>query len=172
MNGAYKVYLPTLLASDAGLPISGFLDWSFATVNTAAPFDVLVVGIAFLTISLITYAIAAATTPRLMPQMPLYRPRFGYLASIVALVTLIISSAKITADMRRVADKGAGTTHWGFLCLYLVGDGTHVSRCYRGDSVRFQDCEAGQAASNKGLIVEDRRAAELVIVRGLSPTYA
>ena len=118
MNGGYKFYLPALLASDAGLPISGFLDWSFATIDTAAPFTLLVVGIAFLIVSMITYGYAAVTTPMLTPQTLLLWPRVGYLASIGAMVTLIISSAKITADMRRVTDNGVGNT-WSTGGFYI-----------------------------------------------------
>jgi len=99
MAGGYKFSLPELLAADAGLPVDSPLlsTWSFAVLNTKMPFVCLAIAIAFASLTTITYFITIVTTPRLTTESPLLWPRVGYLASIAALNTLILSSAKITA---------------------------------------------------------------------------
>jgi hypothetical protein len=97
MGGGYKFSLPELLAADAGLPVESplLLTWSFAVLNTKVPFVCLAIAITFTSLTIIAYFITIVTTPRLTTESPLHWPRIGYIASIVALNTLIVSSVKI-----------------------------------------------------------------------------
>jgi len=129
MSGGYKFSLPDLLANDAALPVANFSSrWSFAVVDTKAPFILLVISIASLIVSMITYGIAIVTTPRFTPETPLFGLRAGYLASIAALVTSMISSAKITAIMEQLAGRSDDTAWstggfyvWTWLVTGLMG---------------------------------------------------
>ena len=125
MGGGYKFSLPDLLAADAGLPANSPLlsTWSFAVFNTKMPFVCLVIAIASISLATIAYFITIITTPRLTTGSPLHWPRVGYIASIVALNTLIVSSAKITAlihkllETKPVVENGVA---WSTRAFYLL----------------------------------------------------
>jgi hypothetical protein len=131
MAGGYKFSLPELLAADAGLPVNSPLlsTWSFAVLDTKMPFICLVIAIAFTGLTIIAYFITIVTTPRLTTESPLHWPRVGYLASIAALNTLIISSAKITAMVHKllktkpVVENGFAWSTRGFYVLTWLATG-------------------------------------------------
>ena len=131
MGGGYKFSLPELLAADAGLPINSPLlsTWSFAVLNTKMPFVCLAIAIAFTSLTVIAYFITIVTTPRLTTESPLHWPRVGYLASIVALNTLIVSSAKITAlihtllETEPVVENGVAWSTRGFYVMTWLATG-------------------------------------------------
>jgi len=104
MRGGYKFSLPELVAKDARLPPDNPLlsDWSFAFVNTGTPFICLVIAITFTSVTTTSYFISVFRMPNLTTQSPLSIAQVGYLSSIVALNTLIISSAKITSILNHV----------------------------------------------------------------------
>jgi hypothetical protein len=99
----YNFSLPELLA---GLPVDSPLlsTWSFAVLNTKMPFVYLTIAIAFTSLSIIAYFVTIATTPRLTTGSPLHWPIVGYIASIAALNTLIVSSAKITVMLHKLLE--------------------------------------------------------------------
>jgi hypothetical protein len=104
MSGGYKFSLPDWLAADASLPVSSSLlsTWSFAVLNTKMAFICLTVAIAFTGLSSIAYFITIITTPKLTRKSSLFWPRVGYMSSIVAIKTFILSSAKITSEIHKV----------------------------------------------------------------------
>ena len=131
MGGGYKFSLPELLAADTGLPVDSPLlsTWSFAVLNTKMPFVCLAIAIAFTSLTIIAYFITIVTTPRLTTESPLHWPRVGYLASIAALNTLIVSSAKITAmihkllETKPVVENGVAWSTSGFYVLTWLATG-------------------------------------------------
>ena len=131
MSGGYKFSLPELLAADAGLPGDSPLlsTWSFAVLNTKMPFICLVIAITFTSLTMIAYFITIVTTPTLTTKSPLHWPRVGYIASIAALNTLIVSSAKITAMMHKlletqpVVEYGVAWSTGGFYVLTWLATG-------------------------------------------------
>jgi hypothetical protein len=122
MDGGYNFSLPELLAADAGLPLDSPLlsNWSFAALNTMMPFVCLVIGIACTSLTMIAYFITIVTTPVLTTKSPLLVPRVGFLASVAALNTLIISSIKITVmthkllGTKSVVENGVAFSTSGF----------------------------------------------------------
>jgi hypothetical protein len=131
MSGGYKFSLPELLAADAGLPVNSplFSAWLFAVLNTKMPFVCLAIAIAFTGLTIIAYFITIVTTPRLTTESPLHWPRVGYLASIAALNTLLVSSAKITAMIHKllktkpVVENGVAWSTTGFYVLTWLATG-------------------------------------------------
>lgn len=125
MTGGYQFSLPKLLAADAGLPVDTPLlsDWSFAVINTKAPFICLAIAIAFTGLTTIAYSVTIITTPNLTTESPLFIPRLGYLSSIPALIMFIISSAKITSTLdhvlkaKPVGEKGVAWSTGGLYAL-------------------------------------------------------
>ena len=131
MNGGYEFSLPKLLAADTGLPVDSPLlsTWSFAILNTKMPFTCLSIAIAFTGLTMIAYFITIVTMPNLTTKSPLLVPRVGCLASIVALNTLIVSSAKITSLMhdllknKFVVENGVAWSTGGFYSLTWLATG-------------------------------------------------
>jgi hypothetical protein len=131
MAGGYNFSLPELLAADVGLPVDSPLlsTWSFAVLDTKMPFICLAIAIAFTGLTVIAYFITIVTTPRLTTESPLHWPRVGYLASIAALNTLIVSSAKITAMIHKllgtkpVVENGFAWSTRGFYVLTWLATG-------------------------------------------------
>jgi hypothetical protein len=131
MGGGYTFSLPELLAADTGLALDNPLlaIWSFAVFDTNLTFICLVITIAFTSLTMIAYLITIITTPRLTTASPLLVPRVGYLSSIVAFHTLIISSAKITATMHKllkskpVKEEGIAWSTGGFYVLTWFSTG-------------------------------------------------
>jgi hypothetical protein len=131
MAGGYNFSLSELLAADAGLPVDSPLlsTWSFAVLDTKMPFICLAIAIAFTGLTTIAYFITIVTMPRLTTESPLHWPRVGYLASIAALNTLIVSSAKITAMIHKllktkpVVENGFVWSTRGFYVLTWLATG-------------------------------------------------
>jgi hypothetical protein len=131
MGGGYKFSLPELLAADAGLSVNSPLlsTWSFAVLNTKMPFVCLAIAIAFTSLTIIAYFITIVTTPTLTAESPLHWPRVGYIASIAALNTLIVSSVKITVVIHKllktepVVDNGVAWSTSGFYVLTWLATG-------------------------------------------------
>jgi hypothetical protein len=131
MGAGYTFSLPELLAADAGLPADNplFSTWWFAVLHTMMPFVCLTIAIAFINWTVIAYLITIVTMPRLTAESPLHWPRVGYLASIAALNTLILSSAKITAtthkilEAKPVVDNGVAWSTDGFYILTWLTTG-------------------------------------------------
>jgi hypothetical protein len=131
MGGGYNFSLPELLAADAGLPVDSPLlsTWSFAVLNTKMPFVCLVIAIACTSLTMIIYFITIVTTPILTTESPLFWPRVGYMASIAALNTLIVSSIKITVMMHKllktkpVVENGVAWSTGGFYVLTWLATG-------------------------------------------------
>ena len=84
------------------------------------PFVCLVIGIACASLTMIAYFITIITTPLLTTKSPLLVPRVGFLASVAALITLIISSTKITVMIHKllgtkfVVENGVAFSSSGF----------------------------------------------------------
>jgi hypothetical protein len=131
MGAGYTFSLPELLAADAGLPADNplFSTWWFAVLRTRMPFVCLTIAITFLSLTVIAYFVTIVTTPRLTAESPLHWPRVGYIASIVALNTLILSSAKVTAvahkilEAKPVGDNGVAWLTDGFYVLTWLATG-------------------------------------------------
>ena len=131
MEGGYSFSLTKLLTIDAGLSLDYPLlsNWSFATINTKAPFIELAVGIACVSVTIIAYLITIIAIPNLTAASPLLVPRIGYLASIAALIMLIISAAKITSimdnilDDKAVKENGLAWSNGAFYALTWVAAG-------------------------------------------------
>jgi hypothetical protein len=74
-------------------------------------------------LTIIAHFITIATTPRLTTESPLHWPRVGYIASIAALNTLIVSSVKITVmiyklpETKPVVENGVAWSTSGFYVL-------------------------------------------------------
>ena len=134
MGGGYNFSLPELLAADAGLPVdSPFLStWSFAVLNTKAPFILLAIAIACTSLTMIIYFVVIVTTPELTLHIPLFWPRVGYLSSVAALNLLLISSSKITKMAHNLLKNKAvvenGLAFWtkGFYVLTWLASGLMI----------------------------------------------
>jgi len=131
MRAGYTFSLPELLAADAGLPADSplFSTWWFAVLPTRMPYVCLTIAITFISWTMITYFISIVTTPRLTAESPLHWPRAGFIPSIPALITLILSSAKVTAMARGVleakpaVDSGVAWSTGGFYALTWLTTG-------------------------------------------------
>jgi hypothetical protein len=131
MAAGYTFSLPELLAADAGLPADNplFSNWQFAVLHTEMPFVCLVIAITFINWTIISYFIGIITTPRLTAESPLHWLRVGYVVSLPALITLILSSAKITAmahkvlEAKPVVDNEVAWSTGGFYALTWLATG-------------------------------------------------
>jgi hypothetical protein len=131
MRAGYTFSLPELLAADAGLPADSplFSTWWFAVLPTRMPYVCLTIAITFISWTMITYFTIIVTTPRLTAESPLHGLRVGFIASIPALITLILSSAKVTAMARGVleakpaVDSGVAWSTGGFYALTWLATG-------------------------------------------------
>jgi hypothetical protein len=131
MGAGYTFSLPELLAADAGLLADNplFSTWWFAVLRTRMPFVCLTIAITSISCTVIAYFITIVTTPRLTAESPLHWARVGYIASIVALNTLILSSAKVTAvthkilEAKPVVDNGVAWSTDGFYVLTWLATG-------------------------------------------------
>ena len=131
MGAGYTFSLPELLAADAGLPADSplFSTWWFAVLPTEMPYVCLTIAITFISWAMVSYFIVIATTPRLTTESPLHWPRVGFIVSTPALITLILSSAKITAvargvlDAKPVVDSGVVWATGGFYALTWLTTG-------------------------------------------------
>jgi len=106
MAAGYTFSLPELLAADAGLPADNplFSNWQFAVLRTEMPFVCLVIAMTFISWTIVTYFFGIVATWRLTAESPPHWLRSGYIASIPALITLILSSAKITATAHKILE--------------------------------------------------------------------
>jgi hypothetical protein len=104
MNAGYTFSLPEILAADAGLPADNplFSTWRFAVLNTEMPFVCLVLAMTFLCWTIVDYLLTIIKTPKLTAESPLHCLGGGFFASIPGLITLILSSAKMTAMAHQV----------------------------------------------------------------------
>lgn len=131
MRAGYTFSLPELLAADAGLPADSplFSTWRFAVLPTEMPYVCLTIAITFISWAMITYFFIIVTTLRLTAEPPPHWPRAGFIASIPALITLILSSAKVTAVARGVlqakpvVDNGVAWSTGGFYALTWLTTG-------------------------------------------------
>jgi SUR7/PalI family len=131
MPAGYTFSLPELLAADAGLPADSplFSAWSFAILHTEAPFVCLTMSFTFISWSMIDYFIGIVRIRRLTAESQPHWLRIGFIASILALITLILSSAVITATMHKileaklVAEKGVAWSTGGFYVLIWLATG-------------------------------------------------
>jgi hypothetical protein len=131
MNAGYTFSLPELLAADAGLPADNplFSPWRFAVLHTEMPFVCLVLAMTFFGWTIVDYLITIIMTPKLTAESPLYWLGGGYLASIPGLITLILSSAKMTAmahqilEAKPVVDNEVAWSTAGFYVLIWVATG-------------------------------------------------
>jgi hypothetical protein len=93
------------------------------------PFVCLTIAIAFTRLTIIAYFITIATTPRLTTESPLHWPMVGYIASIAAPNTLIVSSAKITVMLHKLletkpmVEDGVAWSTSGFYVLTWLATG-------------------------------------------------
>jgi hypothetical protein len=131
MSAGYTFSLAELLAADAGLPADNplFSTWRFAVLHTEMPFVCLVIAMTFIGWTIVDYLITIITTPRLTAESPLFRLRGGCLASIPGLITLILSSAKMTAmahqilEAKPVVDNEVAWSTAGFYVLIWLATG-------------------------------------------------
>ena len=131
MGAGYTFSLPDLLAADAGqapdTPL--FAAWSFAVLQTEFSFVCLTIAQTFIGWAMTNYFCCIVATPRLTAKPPLYWHRVGLIVSIPAFVTLIMSSARITAKTQRileakpVIDNGVAWTTGGFYVLTWLATG-------------------------------------------------
>jgi len=135
MAAGYTFSLPELLAADAGLPADSplFSAWSFAVLHTEAPFVCLMIAISFINWAMIDYLISIVIILRQTAESQLYCLRtglkIGFIASIPALITLILSSAVVTAtthkilEAKLVAENGVAWSTGGFYVLTWLATG-------------------------------------------------
>jgi hypothetical protein len=131
MSAGYTFSLPELLAADAGLPADNplFSSWRFAVLHTEMPFVCLVIAITFIGWTVTAYLVSIVTTPRLTVESPNHCMGGGYIASIPGLITLILSSAKITAaahqilEAKPVVDNEVAWSTAGFYALTWLATG-------------------------------------------------
>jgi hypothetical protein len=131
MSAGYKFSLSELLAADAGLPADSplFSTWWFAVLPTRMPYVCLTIAITFICWTMTTYFIVLVTTPRLTAESSLHWPRVTFITSILALITLTWSSAKVTAmargvlEAKPVVDNVVAWSTGGFYALTWLATG-------------------------------------------------
>jgi len=126
MHAGYTFSLPKLLAADAGLPGDSPLlsSWSFAVLKTEMPYVCLTIALTFNNWAMIHYLfVIIFTKGRLTAESPLQWVKVGYITSILALITMVLSSAKVTAMTHRilqdksVVENGVAWSTGGFYAL-------------------------------------------------------